>query len=721
MAHARSSDSTAIGLLLDQEKAYDRVHPEYLQRVLQHFGFPPVLVQCIANLFFGSSLHININGHLSQPVPQLRGLRQGDPLSPVLFNLAFEPLLRRIIHDQAFQGFSFPRSLAAPAHLDHNIKLLAYADDIACFLQSPTDLRILNNHLATYSAASNARINFHKTEAFALSGKHSIFHSTWRTPLTQSNIHAWHDCNAPEPIVYLGYPIFHNSRQRNVFQDRLLKKIENACNIHNHRSLSFRGRVTIANCLVLSKLWYVLRVFSVTKQFLSSVVSIVAKFITARCFPKISFSTMTVPRKFGGLGLLNPFIQQSALQLRWLIPLLRHSHLSPEFWCSEELTSSIVLPLLADYLIHLVEISMRLPEPVALGSDFRLPFLFPSLRPLRSKDREHPLYLLYQAIDALPKDFSTVVINPETAMHIPLGSIINPIRNFPLRPSILKLPASSAYIIDSEFNFTRPRSNLEIVQSPRLVKMFLKAIRDGHLQLAPFFLRTCIAQSLAHLASPAYIPVLHHNIDVSRFIKACTLAPSGKDISSKEFRKLCRPPTPESPPSLSSTKWLSFWRFPIHLQARTVWYRVLHGKLATRSTLFKLLPELVDSPQCAVCNLSAIEDTDHFLYDCPPKMLVWKELWPILFSSQFSASLLKKALFKLEFPDSSLETEIPSAVGIASILLSIWRAHFNLVFNLQPFIPSTVVSLACSVLLTYSREHLLQSGGSPFPLPHFCL
>ncbi|KAG0754534.1 hypothetical protein G6F60_012544 [Rhizopus arrhizus] len=176
-------------------------------------------------------------------------------------------------------------------------------------------------------------------------------------------------------------------------------------------------------------------------------------------------------------------------------------------------------------------------------------------------------------MDALPKDFSNVVINPETAMHIPLGSIINPIRTFSLRPSILKLPA-------------------KIVQSPRLVKMFLKAIRDGHLQLAPFFLHTCIAQSLAHLASPAYIPVLHHNIDASRFIKACTLAPSGKDISSKEFRKLCRPPTPESLPSLSSTKWLSFWRFPIHLQARTVWYRVLHGKLAARSTLFKLLPVL---------------------------------------------------------------------------------------------------------------------------------
>ncbi|ORE12581.1 hypothetical protein BCV71DRAFT_190789, partial [Rhizopus microsporus] len=144
----------------------------------------------------------------------------------------------------------------------------------------------------------------------------------------------------------------------------------------------------------------------------------------------------------------------------------------------------------------------------------------------------------------------------------------------------------SAYTIDSEFHFTRPRSNIEIAQSPIFVKTFLKAVRDGHIQLAPFFLRTCIAQSLAHLASPAYIPVLHHNIDVSQFIKACTLVSSGKDITSREFRNLCRSPTPESFPRLSSNKWFSSWRFPIHLQARTVWHRVLHGKLAIRCIFF---------------------------------------------------------------------------------------------------------------------------------------
>ncbi|KAG2192693.1 hypothetical protein INT47_013195 [Mucor saturninus] len=360
MAHARSSDSSAICLLLDQEKAYDRVHPEYLRRVMLHFGFPIGITSCISRLFFSTSLQLNINGHLTESIPQLRGLRQGDPLSPVLFNLAFEPFLRRVLHDPLFTGFSLPPSLSVPASIDHQVKLLAYADDVACFLQSPEDLHRLNQHLHTYSAASNARINFHKTESFALSGRNSIYHSVWRTPLVQSRIEKWHDSTALAPILYLGYPIFHSPNQRNVYQDLLLSKIKSACDIHSHRSLSFRGRVTIANNLILSKLWYVLRVVSVTKKFLNDVISVISGFVSRRCFPRISFDTMTLPRSSGGLGLLNPFVQQSSLQFRWIVPLVALSSLDSEFWSSSDFSRSFVLPLLADYLIMLLESSSNL-------------------------------------------------------------------------------------------------------------------------------------------------------------------------------------------------------------------------------------------------------------------------------------------------------------------------------------------------------------------------
>jgi hypothetical protein len=166
---------------------------------------------------------------LSQPIKQLRGLRQGDPLSPVLFNLAFEPFLRQILHDPSFTGFTLPKSLSSPTTLTHNIKLLAYADDVACLLDSPSDLTTLNRHLATYAAASNARINFHKTEAFALSGNRSLDDNTWRTPLIQNNISTWHDAAATSPIIYLWYPIFHSPSQRDC-GIRAMKIVRNSKN-----------------------------------------------------------------------------------------------------------------------------------------------------------------------------------------------------------------------------------------------------------------------------------------------------------------------------------------------------------------------------------------------------------------------------------------------------------------------------------------------------------
>jgi hypothetical protein len=79
-----------------------------------------------------------------------------------------------------------------------------------------------------------------------------------------------------------------------------------------------------------------------------------SSFLTYRMFPKISFSTMCLPRHAGGLGVLDPGVQQGTLQLRWLLPLLSNIPIDPlaTFWTSKEIRFSIVLVRLADYLIH---------------------------------------------------------------------------------------------------------------------------------------------------------------------------------------------------------------------------------------------------------------------------------------------------------------------------------------------------------------------------------
>jgi retron-type reverse transcriptase len=64
-----------------------------LKAVLIRFGFPSTMVDCLYNLMAKDIIKININGFFTEEVHKLRGLKQGDPISPILYNLAFEPFL----------------------------------------------------------------------------------------------------------------------------------------------------------------------------------------------------------------------------------------------------------------------------------------------------------------------------------------------------------------------------------------------------------------------------------------------------------------------------------------------------------------------------------------------------------------------------------------------------------------------------------------------------
>ena len=54
MTDAKLSNSSGLGIMLDQHKAYDRIHPEYFTKVLKKIGFPDVFVATICQLFFAT-------------------------------------------------------------------------------------------------------------------------------------------------------------------------------------------------------------------------------------------------------------------------------------------------------------------------------------------------------------------------------------------------------------------------------------------------------------------------------------------------------------------------------------------------------------------------------------------------------------------------------------------------------------------------------------------
>jgi hypothetical protein len=158
---------------------------------------------------------VTLNGQDSSFFKTGKGLRQGDPLSPLLYNLAGDVLTKMLIKAT---NLNMIRGLSANSRTQ--VISLHYADDTILFSDiDPTHLQNLRCTLAIFEQISGMRINFHKSELIPLNledhQSHQISHM-FSCPV------------GVFPIKYLGVPRHYEKLQREDIQplvDKILNRI----------------------------------------------------------------------------------------------------------------------------------------------------------------------------------------------------------------------------------------------------------------------------------------------------------------------------------------------------------------------------------------------------------------------------------------------------------------------------------------------------------------
>ena len=180
-------DTEAALISLDQSKAFDTVDHRFLATVLETAGFKPEFRRWISMMYHNHQAVVQVNGRRSGTIAIERSVWQGCPLSPLLYVLALEPLLRRLRDEgtgSSLRGVPFAGPLTA--------RVSAFADDITVFVSRRLYIKAVKEAVVEYERIAGAKVNFDKSEGLRL--------GAWRGSNTLPGPFRWSD----GPIRILG-------------------------------------------------------------------------------------------------------------------------------------------------------------------------------------------------------------------------------------------------------------------------------------------------------------------------------------------------------------------------------------------------------------------------------------------------------------------------------------------------------------------------------------
>jgi len=306
--------SGELGLLckLDIENAYDHVNWDFLLYILRRCGFGERWCSWIAHCISSVRFSVLVNGTPSDFFSSSRGLRQGDPLSPLLFVIvmeAFSKLFSITVQRGFLSGFSVGSSSNGVINISH----LLFADDTLVFCgASPDHLLYLRMLLLSFEPVLGLKINLDKSVLVPVGLVDNM-----------DDLAGILGCGVSSLFLkYLGLPLGAPFKTKSNW-DEVVGKVERSLAGWKRLYLSKGGKVTFIKSTLSNLPTYFLSLFPIPSSVANRIKKLHRDFLWGGIgeefkFHLVNWAKVCSPISSGGLGIRNLRIFNKALLGKWL-------------------------------------------------------------------------------------------------------------------------------------------------------------------------------------------------------------------------------------------------------------------------------------------------------------------------------------------------------------------------------------------------------------------
>ena len=291
-------DNTGVVMQLDFEKAFDSIEWTFMFEVLKKINLGETFVKFVRCCYTNIYSCINNNGYTTNWFKLGRGVRQGCPLSCILFILCVEIMGTRIRKNSDIKGIK----IGAFEH-----KLKQFADDCSCFLKNIESIYTLIECIKGFSLQSGLKLNSEKSILFFLG------------PWKDKDINVLNMKIERSTLNMLGVEIGRSEaiKQQKNFEEKIPKLI-NQLHIHSQRDLSLCGKILLTKTFGISKLIHPISIIVLSRDLSNKIQTELNKFIWAYKPPKVKHTVIMGSTFQSGLGSIDVKSKYKALRIPWI-------------------------------------------------------------------------------------------------------------------------------------------------------------------------------------------------------------------------------------------------------------------------------------------------------------------------------------------------------------------------------------------------------------------